>query len=397
MIVEFAFEWYFWVGLISLAAVGSWLISARLLDFPFFVVLVLGQYVLHTGIAFGLAHSLTAFSILFFIILLACAGRPGAVGNAAPRPLVGIESDWIVVAKAYLLLYYAARLAFYPFMGGELLLDERLVAQQDNPLIFTLGLAVQPALAACIYSWIALGKRLSGLDVLIILLVLLGLLGSGSKGGVITLILTYLGVASYLGQKVLRSKWVVLAGVAIIGLTLYVLTRLFPDVELSSIGMLIIYRLAANTDSVEYLVLGDINPQAYPFAGIGALFPMIFKRLGYVFEYPPGVWLYGMRFDDWSGFGPNPGILMDYFGNLGWFGLLAAVGIGLYVRKARRRISVVGCSFLAMALMLVVDVGIFNVGIIVWGSVYILLKLKHRIFARSGSHAVRSRSLGDAA
>ena len=388
MIIDLAFDSYFWLSLAGLLIGGCWIISARPMDFPFFVVLVLSQYAVHTWLAFGLNNPLTVFSFLFLIVFLAAAGR-GKSATVALHPLTAMERDWIALAKAYLFLYYSARLIFYPFMGGELLLDERLAAQQRNPLIFTLGLAVQPALAAFMYSWVRPGGRFSKLDLIILFLVALGLVGSGSKGGVITFVLTYLGVASYLERQVLRDKKIVLAGATVIGLTVYVLTRLFPDAELSGIGLLIVYRLAANTDSVEYLYNDGINPGDYPYAGVGALFPMLFKRVGYAFEYPPGVWLHGTRFGDWSGFGPNPGILMDYYGNLGWFGLAAALGIGLYVHRARLSRSVVGCSFLAAALMLVVDVGIFDITVIVWGGLYLLLCLKHSWRALRSSPGIR--------
>lgn len=376
MIADFAFEWHFWFSLAALVVIGCWVISARLFDFSFFVVLILSQFVVHTWLAYSPSNSMFIFSILFLVGFLGSAGRQRQ-SQASTQKLSGIERDWIAIAKVYIIAYYVARLSFYPFMAGELMMDERLAAQQENVLLFMLGLAVQPALAACFYSWMRSDGRILKSDLFILILVVIGQIGSGSKGSVATLVLTYFGVASYLGQRILLSKVALSAGAVISGLAVFMLTRLFPNLDLSEITLLIVYRLAANTDSIEYIQASFVDPSEYPYAGVGALFPSLFKRLGYSFEYPPGVWLYGMRYGDWSGFGPNSGILMDYYGNLGWLGLIAALCIGFYVRRARSCKSVVGCSFLAIVLMLVVDIGIFNVSAFVWSVVYVLLRLKY--------------------
>lgn len=374
MISEFVTEWFYWLPLIALTAIAARLLGARLFDFQFLIVLLLAQYVVHSVIAFGATSRIAIFCTLFFLLFMAFS-LPGAAMPSRTPPLRRIDVRWIQVAKLYLVLYYLSRLILYPYLSGEFLIDVRLEAQQENPLLFTLGLAVQPALAACVYSWFTSTHKLSLLDKATIVIVAIGLLGSGSKAAVLPMILVYVGVASYLGRSALQNRTALALIAAAVGLTLFALSQLFPDLAVSDIALLMQYRIAANTDNLEYLLVIDLDPNQYPFSGVGALFPLISKRFGYGFEFPPGAWLHGMRFGDWSGFGPNSGIVMDYLGNLGWFGLAAAAALGAYVRKVRDRIGPIHCSFLSVAYIVVIDIGIFDVSLIVWGGIWAMLML----------------------
>jgi hypothetical protein len=378
MISDFSNELYYWGPLLVLVWVISWLCRARVLDFAFIVILVLSQYFLHAVISFGVLHPIGIFCTAFLGLFVLVARAPErdsvrAISVRASRTARSNDDRWFRICRAYLVVYFTARLLTYPFFSGELLLDERLLAQQENRLLFTLGLATQPALAGCMFVWMSNPARLRAFDKLVIAIVAFGLFGAGSKGAIAPLVLTYLGVASYLNKNALANKTVTLAIVAAALTTAYALGQFFPDLAYADIASLVQYRIVANTDSLEYIQANGVDPRTYPYAGLGALFPLITKRLGYEFEFPPGVWMHGMRFGDWSGFGPNAGIVLDYFGNLSWFGLVAAILIGLYVRKSGRHFGVIHCSFLAMAPALVVDVGIFDINLMIWGGLGLML------------------------
>ena len=377
MISDFVTEWYYWLPLLGLVALAARLLGARLLDFQFLIILLLGQYAVHSVIAFGAISRIAIFCILFFALFVAFASHRGALAPHSP-PLRKIDVRWMATARLYLLVYYSSRLILYPYLSGELLLDVRLAAQQENPVLFTLGLAVQPALAACMYGWLT-SSRMTLIDKLTIGIVVVGMLGSGSKAAVLPLVLVYFGVASYLGRNWLRNRAALAMIAAAIGLTLYVLAAFFPDLEFSDVSALVQYRIAGNTDNLEYLSVIGLEPDRFPYAGPGALFPLLSKRFGYEFEFPPGVWLHGMRFGDWSGFGPNSGIVMDYYGNLGWLGLAAAPLLGWYVRSTRDHLNPIRCSFLSMAYIAIVDVGIFDVALVVWGMIWALVVVTRRV------------------
>jgi len=337
-------------------------------------VLVLCQYVLHSLLAFGPSHPVFGFCLTFLGLfsVAAYSGRDPVAPRATPADR-RLSHRWAVVAQWYLIVYYAVRLAVYPFFSGELLLDDRLAGQQDNQIVFTLGLAVQPALAAFMYARMTSSRRSNWFDWATFAIVAVGLLGAGSKASVIPLVLVYLGVSSYLQRSISQQKAALIAIAAATLLAFYALSIFFPELEPEQILALVQNRLAANTDSLEYLSAIGVDPSAFPFSGPGALLPVIAKRFGFTMDYPPGVWLHGARFGDFSGYGPNAGIVMDYFGNLSWFGLLAAPLLGRYVRACRDQLTIVRCSFLSIAYIAVVDIGIFDIPAFVWGGMFVLI------------------------
>jgi hypothetical protein len=105
----------------------------------------------------------------------------------------------------------------------------------------------------------------------------------------------------------------------------------------TEIVQLIAYRVVANSEELEYLYVLNFQPDQYPFAGIGALFAPIAKLFGQNIDYPPGVWLYGQRYGNFSGFGPNSGFVIEFFGNLGFFGLGMPLIIGAIIGYCERK------------------------------------------------------------
>ena len=257
------------------------------------------------------------------------------------------------------------------------MLDERLAAQQDNRVLFFLGLAVGPAIAATIFSWLANGRRkFNGFDWLILFLMGYGVLASGSKAALIPVVISYFGVRIYLGERAPPISYIVIALIALGLLTSILLLRsFFPELSTTEVLALLQYRIAANTDVLEYLYVLEMRPQDFPFAGFGALAPMFSKLIGYPFEFNAGTWLHGARFGDWSGFGPNSGPVMDYYANFGWFGLCAAILIGIAMRAAVAARNVIGCSALSLIPMSLLDSAMLTIALATWFGIYLVLRV----------------------
>ncbi len=358
-------------------------LRARFLDFRFMILLVLIQYVAASTVIFGPLSNIGLFCIFFAIIFILTVklaerkiGLPAGRLALAPSFKPFQSSAWVNVCRYYILFYYSARLIFYPFIDGALLLDQRLGAQQENPFIFYAGLAVVPAFAACMTKWI---RRINLFDALIIAVAVAGLLGSGSKAVILPLVFLFFGVMSYYGIP-LRTK---ISGLLVMGmgsvLVFFRLALYFPGYNFSELLSLFFTRIVANTDSLEYLYTTGADPREYPYSGISALFPTLSKQLGYTYDYSPGVWLHGMRFGDWTGFGPNPGPVMDYFGNLGWAGVFVSAGMGMYLVACERRKDAVGVSFISIASLIIVDLTLFEVAAILWSCVLVFMNVVSRI------------------
>lgn len=406
----------YWLSFAFLMALGSLLMKARLLDFKFIALGFVSQYLVHTAMALGVHSEIAIFCAIFWLLYVGTL-TPWVQGRTLhiisslrassksfdkfSRTLVerdttwraeiaGIELWWVLSAKWFLLLYWSSRLIFYPYIAGELDLSVRLAAGQENRAIFFLGLAVFPAIAACVSVWIRKGYKFRILDFAVLIVVIVGYLGTGSKVAILPVILIVFGAISFF-RKPLREMrlWLALAAVGgVVVAVRYIV--FFPSAGLLELVQQALYRFVANTDSVEYLAAIGKAPGDYPFSGIGALAPMFLKPFGLVYEYPPGVWLHGTRFGEWAGFGPNPGLVMDYFGNLGWFGLLVAVFAGLYMLGWTRVGGAVGCSFIAITYQLFVDVTLFDIPFVFWALVLVLLLIGSRVLRSPGASFARS-------
>lgn len=386
---------FYWASFALLMAVGALLIRARILDFKFIALGFISQYAVHSVMAFGAFSEIAVFCVLFWLLFVgtltpwvqkqaralasSARGRSKSFAHVSDAlhakdaawrsQLAGVEKWWVLSAKWFLFVYWSCRLVFYPYIAGELDLTVRLEAGQDNRILFFLGLAVFPAIAACVSVWIRKGYRFRVLDYAVLVIMVVGYLGTGSKVAILPVILIFFGAISFF-KKPLREMrlWLVLAalGGIVIGIR-YIF--FFPATGLLELAQQALYRFVANTDSLEYLVAIGKTPGEYPFAGAGALAPMFLKPFGLSYEYSPGVWLHGTRFDQWAGFGPNPGLVMDYFGNLGWWGLLIPVLSGLYMLGWTRVGGAIGCSFIAITFQLFVDVTLFDVPFVFWAAV----------------------------
>lgn len=358
-------------------------------DFRSISCLFLAQYVAHAIALFGLFHDVTifvvAFASIFAFAMTALRPRRSRPRDGAQGHGEWMDRIWFPTCRAFLVGYWSARLVLYPFVGGALDMGARLQAQEDHRILFFLSLAYLPAFSACVYRWMSYRMRL--FDYLALAVTLLGVYGSGSKSAFLPLLLVFVGVASMIGVR-WRSIWV--PTLLILGGAVTVLMRLaqyFPTHSVPELLNLFLYRVFSNSDSLEYLAALGVHPSAYPYSGLGALVPFAAPVLDYEYGYSPGVWLFGSVFGDWSGHGPNSGMVMDYFGNLSWWGLLVAPAAAMYLRLWEDVGGSVGASFLAIAYLLFVDITIFQVAFAIWFLVFAILALAPRLFDRSRSEA----------
>ncbi|WP_341920416.1 hypothetical protein [Hydrocarboniphaga effusa] len=369
MIAEFYLEPEYWVAILGGLGLMRLLMPHRLLDFTFFSALYLTQFTVHIALVPGL-HRYLLFCLVFVAAVVLGYRWPRSIAAPVSNPNVDLDQRLILFCKAIIILYYIPKLIMQPPSFSALELGLRLEGQQQNKLLFFMGLAMLGPTAAWVYDWVQRG-RATLLDLVILVLVGLGALASGSKASVLPMLLAVFGASSYLGT---RSKikpstlWTFSIGAAVV--MALMLGIYFPLLSPLDIGDLILYRLAANTDSLEYLYAVGAKPEAYPFAGIGALNPFLGKILGTRIDYSIGVWLHGIRYDNWTGFGPNPGFVIDYFGNLGWFGIYPGLVIGLLLKSASRAGNVVGCMYLSFSYFALVESTIFYLNILLLVGLY---------------------------
>lgn len=369
--------WY-WVLLTLSVTASCFLLRLKVLDFRFIGLVYLCQYFVHTTIATG-PSTITKFATLFWLCFLlgAClvpflgkrlAARRADRGDptAARRSMdtISLGHIWVLLSRLFLTLYWSVHLIELPPHFGAVDIAQRLSERHADVLISFSGALVLPALTACMWVWLQRGYRLRWFDLIPLGLSLIGMLGSDSKVSVLPLLLAFAGVA-VMRRKPLRElrPHLVLAGIG--ALVLGIRLVLYypggnPVVAINAIA----YRLAANTDSVDYLIRSGLQPSDYPFAGLPALIPFISKRLGWPYPYGPGVWLYGVTTGNYAGYGPNPGILMDWFANVGWFGLLAALTLGAAGTRLSRGKTAVAASLLAVLWQGFVDIQILELALI---------------------------------
>lgn len=384
LISDFYASISYWLFLAFLLLLSQSLTRSRFLDFEFFILMLLSQYAMHSTLAFGFFSSTSLFCILFFFSYLISRmnikwGFRKYYHFASQHKLTtNFDAIYIVGAKYFLIFYFLLRILYYPYMLTELSLENRLAASEENRLLFFMGIAVTPAITTCIYYWIKNQWNLKWHDYTAIFFTLIGLLGAGSKGVLLPFILAYFGVASYLGIRWWREKSILFSALIVVAITFYALNIFFPEMSGIDIIKLIGLRLASNTDSIEYLLILNISPSDYPYSGLGALLPYLTKFFGHQYEFSPGVWLHGQLYGVWTGYGPNSGIVMDYYGNLGWFGLLVPVLAGSMARILNKQMSAFGCSIYSIIPLAFSDVTLFAIPFIVWLSfasiVYMLAK-----------------------
>lgn len=337
------------------AAVGF-----RILDFKFIISMYLAQYLAHLILVFGLSNYLVFCSLFFVAFILgyhAYAMVPNLVLiRGAARD--DIDKRVVSISKLFLFSYYTWRISTVPIWLGALDLATRLQKQQENRALFFLGIVMVPLFVAFMYDCVRRGK-FGWSDRLLIVITALGALSSGSKITILPLILSYIGVSAYLGRRIRLSPRVIVgigAGIATIFVTLLMY---FPFLSLGEILDMMLYRVVANTDNLEYLYTSNLAPNQYPFSGLVSFIPFVSKFFGAEIDYPYGVWLHGMRFGDWTGFGPNAGFLVEQYGNLSWGGLIVGLGLGALVRWTERLQTAFRAMVLSFSYTLLVESTVF--------------------------------------
>lgn len=372
----------YWALLAGFIFIGCRLARVSLLSFEGIVIVLLSQYVAHAAIVFGISDpAVFCFSFYsLFVFSLRVAGREGIPrGGGKGNELRTAQRYWYRVCQAYLVLYGIFRFVVYPLASNELDLAVRLADQQQSAALFLLSLAYMPAVAGCIQYWASVQSfRFEHAATLLLVVALV--YTSLSKGAILTLLLITVATLQRYKPAALYSKKTVAIGAGAILLLVLQFQRLFPEMSTSASMRLVMHRIVANSDSLSYLAALGLDPRQFPDAGVRSLVPFLSKAVGASVDYNPGVWLHGLTTGDWTGFGPNSGIVMDYFANLSWFGLVAAVLLALLMKWSRQR-RVGGATFSSIASLAIIDVAIFQLTLFLWMSAAVAF---HIIHPRSG-------------
>jgi hypothetical protein len=356
MIEDLVLNPSYWIIVIATLLFCRAVVKFRILDFKFLVCLLLSQYVAHVGLIFGLSVYLV-FCLLFIIAFVGGYHFYALLPNLTlDRSGDCLDVDkWVVrLSKIFLVSYSSWRLMNVPILSGPLDLALRLQLQHESRVAFFLSVVMLPPFVACMFYWLR-ERRFGWTDWVVLVLTVLGSLTSGSKVSILPLVLIYVGVRSYLGRYLKVNLWL-MAGVVVAGSVFIVMLQsYFPMLTAGEIAGLLLYRIVANTDNLEYLYVTNLEPDQYPFSGPISLLPFVSKQLGVQIDYPYGVWLHGMRYGDWSGFGPNAGFLIEQFGNLNWAGVLVGAAHGALVRWTVRAQSVFRVMILSFCHVLLIE------------------------------------------
>lgn len=357
----------YWSVFSAMFVAGIFFTNAKKFDFTFILLLVLTQYCAHiifiyvnSGIYGDVLLFCLAFYIFFILTYILNVNKITKNFKLKKIDFYNIDRIWIYICKSYIIAFFGMKIILFPIGIGELDLGDRLGSQNENKLLFFVGLAIFPVMVGCMYDWVLIKFKLSLLDIIVIIFLIIGLVGSASKSALLPLALAYFGVASAKNIKIDNWWSIYVILFLFVALSIIVLSYMLPGFDLGDICYLIFYRIVANTDSIEYLYATRTQPADFIFSGWGALFPFFAKLFGYRFDYPVGVWLHGVRYGVWDGFGPNSGLVMDYFANMGFFGVFVAFIIGLYMRLMGGVGGAMGLSFLSISYLAIVDLSMFE-------------------------------------
>ena len=240
----------------------------------------------------------------------------------------------------------------YLFFSGDLSEDflssltqtesERATERKADKLVLLMGLAL-PSMMALLLGSPFLSRRLKWVAAGIFIVFTTF---SGSKAGFSSLILMLFALLHWQGVRLPRKYLIFGIGVLFLGpfvVFLFASERFGVNatdiVDNSSFLFFflekILYRVVANNDQVELLILSGASIYDYPFSGPLQLFDPIIKVAGLKFlgfEYSSGEWLYGINFGDWSGVGPNPTFLIEMPQALGFLSCFGMFFLGQMFR-----------------------------------------------------------------
>jgi hypothetical protein len=350
----------YWLLFAGVMALGRLAIGYRILDFKFILWVYLSQYIAHVTLAFGLSQYLI-FCVLFLTaFILGYRGFQNLPNLVLYRTAArdDVERRLVLICKVILLTFYSWRLSSVPIWTGAFDLAARLALQNESRAGFFLGLVMLPLFVGFLYDCVRKG-RFGWADWSLIVISALGALTNGSKITILPLILSYIGVGTYLGRRISLSPLLVVSAAVAGAVMVFTLSNFFPTLSSGEILDLLLYRIVANTDNIEYLYTLDVTPDQYPFAGAVSFIPFLSKYLGAQIDFPYGVWLHGMRYAEWAGYGPNAGFLIEQYGNLGWGGLVVGLGLGTLVRWTERVRTAFRAMILSFSYTLLVESTMF--------------------------------------
>ncbi len=152
-----------------------------------------------------------------------------------------------------------------------------------------------------------------------------------SKGSFMPLLLALLFV--YRKRISIATLGIILAGG--IAATIFMVQRLFPELENAEVARAIFERVIKNVDVLDYIDALGLQASTYPHQSPFYLAWPWFQ-IGQKDFAVPGVWLHGTLFNDWRGFGPNPTFIGDQIIASNHVGLILAIFFGRMLREINK-------------------------------------------------------------
>ena len=149
-----------------------------------------------------------------------------------------------------------------------------------------------------------------------IFLVIAGSFFSTSKASVLPIMLSFIFIY---GDRIKIINFILFV-VLSISITIALITPMFNDLDYHQVSEIALTRVLGNVDVLDYIDELNIKFGDYKNSSIFYIFWPFFQFFEQDFVIP-GIWLHGMVYDNWQGFGPNPTFLVDL--------IIAPFGLGI--------------------------------------------------------------------
>lgn len=347
MISELINSPFYWISFFLLLYLFSKILKARLLDPNFLIALNFAQITAHLLYLYFVENvllNLLIFNFFFvssFILgwFLGSLVMVNSVRHANINVKVSYSSGYLKVLHIVSLFLVIKLVFLYLAFDINLMYTlrdiERISAYRELG-IYRYILWISGALIAIILFNF---NFLRFINLLVLFFLAFFSVSGGSKAGLLGFLLSFMAVKSWKGAKISVIKVLILT-ILVFTLPIFFIRERFPGLGYFEILYLLFYRIVANTDALENIHIANIDLKDYPYAGPMQLIDPIVKllrRIGFEvegFEYAPGLWLHGMAYGDWSGLGPNPSYIVEFYqANLFFTSYVIAFLLGILLYK----------------------------------------------------------------
>jgi hypothetical protein len=243
-------------------------------------------------------------------------------------------------------------------------LIEAGTVRKENKILTGIGFAILPLFASVLVSGYIKPTIIIFTGCFIALL----LTFSGSKVGGVGVLLVALNAFYYKGGDLNFKKLIFWGGLAFLfPLSVYSLAPgRFSDDTPTFFNFInrILYRLVGTNDQIAYIIENNININNYPYSSPLQLIDPFLKLMGLRslgFEYSVGEWIYGQIYGIWTGVGPNPSYILEFWLGLGYFAPIFFIFIGYILKLIKSQKNPLVFGIYIMLPTFFVDVSFFQI------------------------------------